>query len=643
MKDILYYIKEEIDKTNSISIDKTDVDYVNKFDINLFKLAYYDKIEILILFYMVKTSKSYNDSKDKIYECLDFYKSFLECEPHAIIDFCEILYQVKDSLNLDENIDIDEYNKLKLKNQDYKDLKKLIKDFMNIFDKKSLNIILKQLMDDDLRDSVAFIGNICEIKDELEEYEGDNLERIIDEKYEEYDDLTRNDASKIVNEAVMKVRSFLFNNANKILKEQIDSLIANKNHLNKQYEKKLKEKNYSLRDLNLLVDDIKKGKLSIDVIKKYKISDELYNRVLFYLIDLKNKEYLEVYETLNELKKNDISNLELLFHKYGYNFNLIDYVNQNLLANRDLLLIEDNINYIKNSSLSFIEEGDKSFVRLLLLKKDVLENLNSLYNRKRITKEFLLNSILLDSINIRKTLDIIDKLELLKLDFEKLNKYNPLLITNINRDLLDLLIKYNIGFNTENFTNFELFQNNKLIDLVDMYIENGLINQLIAMPNIINSNGVNIIKRINIMRLIDEPYINKHGTLVQSVYNGKDFYLGDEYLDNYNSLNCDVYMNNDMKELLDNSDNLKIIDVIPDEINFIEEYRDSNLTYKIGDMIFSRNKVLRLLNTLIENNFNNYSEMLFNVLIYNYPNNLSIDNINELKDIIGRNNIKKYI
>ena len=638
MNNYIACINQELEKLENISIDKTDINFLNKFNLNVNSLIEYDDIDLLTALCMVNNGNTYINTKKVIDECIDFYEDIFLNDPHDIIDMCESFYQTNLRLN-NPIIKLEDFMKLKIKDENYKYTKKILKAYKKVYDNDYMQKVLTSLLNENNLDAIALIANLKEYKKDIKKYQINSLMgyNIFDEK-----DIN----NKIKKRIVKKINKDIVNNKSKelyeIIKNRLNTFSKYRDKLNKNINTKTKERNYKIRDYNLLKNDILSGKLSIEKLKKYKLDDKIYNIGLKALIKLNNKDYEKTYKLLNEYRKKDLSKIELLFHEYDLNLNILNLKQKELLSNVDIKTIEENLKFIKTSSFSFLKENDNAFIKILLLNKQLLEELNNLLVRNRITKDFILkNENILDSTNVIRLINNIYYLESLKINFEKINTFDDSLLYNLNIKLLELLKRYNINF--EKLVDFSILKNIKLINYLDMFFEMGLNNIIINNPNIINNNSLDIIKRINIMKYLNEDITNEHGTLKLIVTKGIDFYLGDNYLNMFTYFNYSHFMNKEYLDILNNNENIDLLCVIPDEILFIEDYKYRNDLYKIGDKLYSRNKVLRLLNTLINNGYTDYKDMLFNVLIYNYPSNISLEDINSLKSIIYRKGIKKLV
>ena len=638
-------IDEKIKELNNTIIDRTDLDYLNKFDTNLFKLMDYDQIELLIAFVMANAKKSYKEISNTINPIKDYIECIFEMEPHEIVDFCESLYQGTSDIDNIENMDLRDFLELKLKNHNYKVTLRFFKRVIKENGLNQANDIFKILTNNDYRDMIAFIGNIKEFKESVDENKGDNLDEFIESKIDIFGNIPSSDLKKIIKSATSKTLELLENHCSKLLSEPLNMFKNYKSSLAKKISKEEKEKNYKIRDYTDLKNILEKGKLDLDTLKKYNIDEMIYNMALKIIIEEQNKEYESVYEKLCYYREKDINKLEVLFHKNGYNFNLLNYGDQEKLNGlHNVEDIEDKLIFIKGSNLSFVKETDDVFINLILLNKNLLIILDKLVARGRISQSFIINnSNLINPINLNNVLININLLEELKIDFEKLNNYKDTIIYTIDHELLKEIKSYDIKCSASNTNNYSFLENRKLLLMIDMFIELGLMDIVKNNPNLISINSIDVIKRINIMMELKENFINSYGTLNQAVYKGKDFYIGDSSLDNYIYINYSNYMNPEIKNIIDNSDIIGKINEIPDEIDYLNEFDYKDGTYRINHMIFSKNKVLRILNILYNNGYNNYNEMLFNALIYSYPMYLSSDDIEMLKNIIYQNNNKRLL
>ena len=98
-----------------------------------------------------------------------------------------------------------------------------------------------------------------------------------------------------------------------------------------------------------------------------------------------------------------------------------------------------------------------------------------------------------------------------------------------------------------------------MLNIIDGFIELGLINQIKLLPNLITPSSEYVIKRIGVMQQIDEAYVNEKNILNQMARSGKDFYISDENLSEYNYQNYSLFMNSDMLNVLNSSDNVETL------------------------------------------------------------------------------------
>ena len=636
MNNIIDIIDKKLVEINNYTIDTKDVDYLKKFEGNLFKLIECNDIEVITAFLMANLKKSYNEVIKIVNANKDYIEDILSMDAHDIIDFCEAIYQGTCDIEGIEDMSLDDFLNLKLKDHNYKVTLKFFKQTIKDNGKVKTNTLFKILTNKDYRDIIAFMGNLHEFKESVDEYTGENFDKLVEEQIEKNSNIRPQDMKKIVKMSTNKALEFINNRCEKLLENYLKTFNDYKVYLSKKVLKEEREKNYLIRDYTNLKNELLHNTLDIEKLKKYDIDPYIYNIALDEIIKNRNKEFKSIYETLSYYRENDINKLEVLFLKNGYNFNLLSYVDQEELNSiHDIKEIEDKLKFLKTSSLKNIKENDKSFIKLLLLNKELLEVLDTLVIRKRISHSFILNnSNLIDSVSIKRIIENINKLEELKIDFEKLNKYNDTIINSLDYELLEEIKSYNIKCESNNTNIYSFLEDKRLLLVIDMFIELGLIDIIKNNPNLISVNSINVIKRINIMDSLNEKYINNHGTLNQDVYKGKNFYISDDDLDKYLYINYSNYMNQEIKNILDNSDMISRINEIPDEISFISYFDNNDGTYRIGDLIFSKNKVLRSLNILYNSGYTNYKEMLFNSLIYSYPKYLSDNDITLIKESI---------
>lgn len=630
MLTLLEMIENRESYLKSIEIDNSDNEYLKGFSANVQDLMNKSLIDLVTVLHMVKNQKSYHEASNDINEISIFLEIYEEdLSSHEFYEFVNSIFvfsqHYKEELN---NFEFNDFMDAKISGKGIKDIRKLLKSYNRQYTIKEINALLKWFCTEELCIILLLAADIKKIKETVENSDVEVIDYT-------FGAISSRKIKKEVNKSMKRNNNHFINVANKILEEELNKLNSYKLACQKKVSQKKKEINKQLRDLDSLRTQIKNNNVNLEDLKKYSIDDELMKLALIALIKQRNVEFAENYAINYSYQENPVSKMEKIFNDLGYNFHkLTEEEQQSLTSTFTEEKISENLNFLKTSSLSFISENDEAFVKVLTLDIDILMQLDSLLIRKKITPEFILQySNLLNALNVKVLGYNINKLDAQKINFEALNNYNDRLIIDLNNKLLDMLIQYGIHLNSEKLKHFELLEEPNLLDIIDEFIELGLIKQIQTMPNLINASSKLVIKRILIMQLLDEQYINEYNTFEQTVRKGKDFYLSDEALNEYINQNYETYMDVDVLNILNAKDNDEILEELPDEIKFIEMYKKSSHIYLIGDKYFSRYKVLRCIKTLINQGYTNYQEILFQALIYNYPKHLTPEDILELKSI----------
>ena len=141
---------------------------------------------------------------------------------------------------------------------------------------------------------------------------------------------------------------------------------------------------------------------------------------------------------------------------------------------------------------------------------------------------------------------------------------------NLLKDNIELLSKYNLLNSLKTTDNYYFLRDKDLVLKIDKIIELGYEDYLEEDLNILNSDKL---LRIEALKYFEMNIDNKQE--FDSILNSKKFFIEDELL----------------KDYIPNKVNLKDESY---DVN-LEDYRNTNRTYKIGNTIISSNKVKRLL------------------------------------------------
>ncbi len=586
------------------------------FSVNiLVKKSLYD---LILLHHLTTADLTLKEAQKDVDEIKNFIEEMSTMSVLDIIEFldiyCDMCLEYGDKINsIEKVLNLDD-PKLKI-SQDF------LKNSLNTYGEKALQSLWHWLSDLQLVLDIYFAFLIKGTKNKLEQ------------KKLQVDVLKPSTYTK---NSIDNFISFIGKN----LSGDFITFNNYKSNYENLYEKLKRQNRKKINNLDLLLSDIENKSLTYEKIKKYNLDPDIYNLALLALIKQKNIDYKRTYQTYKLLAGHNFHELEVLFKEQGYNFNLLTEEEKATLTEIDAKNILANLSFIKNSSLSFLQEEDEAFVPILMLSHKDLEKLDRFIAKGELTPKYILkNFAKLNSSSILTLTTNIDLLRGAKVDFKALNNYNDNLLLELNQSLLNTILYYNINLNAKNIRQFAFLENSKLLDIIDNFIEVGLLNQIQKLPNLITSSSKNVIKRIIIMQNLDNSILNEHDTISKKVRDGQNFYLNDTDLDNYVYQNFENFIDQNMANTLKENDNIDILLTLPEELKFIENYKINSYHYLINNKIFSRLKLLRYLNTLINAGFTNYKDMLFNCLIFNYPEYLSLEDINFIKNL--KENTKK--
>ena len=638
MEKVIRVIDNKISQIKNSNIDTNTVDFLSEFNCNILSLCEESFIDLVMLFYMVRQDLDLSIAIDDIQKIYTFLEHLGELSYDDVLMLTDNFYELK--LKFDDelgNWTYDDFMSLNKDDSTLKDTQKFLKKYTKLLTKKEINGFLLWLRDDNLSDILCLSACLNGIKTELEK---------VDDSVDDLDIpnfFSSKDTRRLNNKYLKDVRSSYLKDVEKQLLNDLNELKAFKDKKNREYVGLRKNKNKQIKNLDELKGLCVNKTITVEKLLKLIDDPELINLCLKEIIKLNNEKYYKRYNELMILENNPVNILEKLFNDYNYNFNLLTEEEQNILMsldNNDKL--DENLRFLSTSSLNFLNANDSVFINILLLDIDSLSKLDSLLLRNKINNNFILkHGKKFNSVVIKQLMQNVSKLDRQKVDFDSLLDYNDKLLLDLDLKLLECISMYGIDFKNSVIKQYEFFENPELLNVIDGFIELGLSNQIKTLPNLINSNSKYIIKRIGVMEQVNIPYLNDNNTINQMARQGQDFYVSDDVLDEYNYRNYKMFMNVDMLNVLNNNVNNEILEEIPNEISFIEEYKKNEQLYIIGTKCFSRIKVLRILNTLINCGFTDYKEMLFNALIYNYPTYLSLECLEELNNLDLSTKIKK--
>ena len=354
------------------------------------------------------------------------------------------------------------------------------------------------------------------------------------------------------------------------------------------------------------------------------IEDEnVLHEYLRYVISNNSKYEQEVSKKNIELKSKQVSNIEIVFHKYGYNLSKL--TEDGIIEISEIDNLEEKLNLLRNSKLNIISEDNNLFILLLKCDIEQLYYFTYLYKENIIDINFLINnSLVLTNKDIYNNFKL--NINLLNNVINKIAKYNKNILL-IDNNLLIKRIKlmqeyYNIDINK--FNKFEFLENDNIFNLLDNFIELGYYNQIYNNPDYLVSSNLNVIKRLQIARLINMNVINNDNSFIGSVITGSNFYISDSKLDEFIVDYTEDYVDNGIC-------NINISDSDYCYLSKLSDYEIDDLTYSINGKLISKNRLLRNINVLKEHE----REYLLHKAILSGSINLDNDDISVLNSIIG--------
>ncbi len=353
------------------------------------------------------------------------------------------------------------------------------------------------------------------------------------------------------------------------------------------------------------------------------IEDEnVLHEYLRYVISNNSKYEQEVSKKNIELKSKQVSNIEIIFHKYGYNLSKL--TEDGIIEISEIDNLEEKLNLLRNSKLNIVSEDNNLFILLLKCDIEQLYYFTYLYKESIIDINFLINnSLVLTNKDIYNNFKL--NINLLNNFISKIAKYNKNILLINNNTLtkrLKLMQYYNIDINK--FNKFEFLENDIIFNLLDNFIELGYYNQISNNPDYLVSSNYNAIKRLQIASLINMNVINNDNSFIGSIITGDNFYIPDNKLDEFLVDYTEDYVDNNISSIeISNSDY--------SYLSKLSNYEIDNLTYNINGKLISKNRLLRNINALKGEE----STYLLHKAILSGSINLDNDDISVINNIIG--------
>lgn len=405
---------------------------------------------------------------------------------------------------------------------------------------------------------------------------------------------------------------------NNVIKEQKDRKIKIEKRL--KIEQAIEEK--------LMDGTIKDMKTQIPEKWCIYLNLKVANELLFIILDNIEQDYQKeqskYQESLAILNKTPLTKY---LYEHKINPNRFDpKILEELEQNEETI---PNIEFMINTDIDVVDNQQL----IITLTKKIRTQIIYLLNNKILSKETIKNNLDKIKTDITKLINNYEILSTIVPMFDFNSKFyndNILFIDTLNlKQTINVLKEYKFTEQESDYFTY-LLSNPALINIFDILLEKSLPLELIFLLGKTN-NPLNAIKRILIYQQINTPIIDKNGNLKKDIYDEKRFIISDQELDSY--------LNNIVNEILQ----VEIKgETVANEENtlFIEEldrvYLNDKRTYKIGETIISRPKVLKNLNYCINNKMDirkSFIPVLITGSIYDEKNLFEINSINQTKKL----------
>ena len=317
---------------------------------------------------------------------------------------------------------------------------------------------------------------------------------------------------------------------------------------------------------------------------------DLSNRILKYVYEYNIKEYSNLKKEYDYLLSNSYNQYSLLFERY--NINIAEY---NINITKNIKDVESMLEILY--SLNFKDTKDIiSIINNSTI--EIVKNIQNLVNEGYISTNLITKNI---GVFSNSYINIIQNIELYQSE--------NLSISNINKmeNTLDkdtMLIKKNIQI----LKDYKLFEkivqpNSKefmieenLDKKIDRILELGLETYLQQDLNLLNQD-IDSFKRIIILKRLNIPI--EDISELYSILENKKFVISNQDIDNY-IFDANKYSNKQIENC-----NLSKQEFI----SSLEEFKNTELTYSFDGVFISKNKVIRNINNIENDNLSNKNQL----------------------------------
>lgn len=424
----------------------------------------------------------------------------------------------------------------------------------------------------------------------------------------------------------------------------------------------------------------------------------VYERIIQKLKTPSNPSLIVIPEELESISdekiKSEIILAVLEKNKTSYNVLLDEYLTNcrievheldNLLMEHNIVITNDSnkLLLIKNINMTMAKKmlnklstfesnlflNDEELLTKILLFSDpnIISHLSGLYNKGILTYDFIVNNIgifisnkkkfsdnlleILKTNNIRPCYDeLSSNIKLLldnNIELSNIKKYDINLFLSDSDELnssLNILNQYNLDLSNPSMIDFSIIDNPNQLNIVDLFIELGLKEFLNSHIEFTSSN-INIIKKIILCKELNIPIFDDNNNLISTITRNFEFYIPDCELDKYLDNSTLTHLNPKYYIILEENKNNFISDetfLIPSVQILEKEYKNSDEEYHFGEIIISRNKVLRNMTTLLRCDEMDEKQILINSILYNsiLPNESIEKIIDNIENIYSKDKPK---
>lgn len=356
------------------------------------------------------------------------------------------------------------------------------------------------------------------------------------------------------------------------------------------------------------------------------------SQILIYNNELNNKKY-ENLKQIYDLTQENSDEIEELIIKFDLPLNKESIKIEYNTLEEKLTFITRNYPNIKHTNILLILINDIDLESLIKLSEFITEDFIFNNYEKLKNKDFLNNLLINIKLLKESGIDINTLI--------KKQKYNNILFFN-NVTLFKIIT------NLKNY-NFDLSQNLYKYEfllhdysfMIDKFIELGEYDLIKNNFQIILGTDDLIYKRCIINKMLGYKCIDDKNKIQNNLRSEKNFIICDEDLNNLVLENYNVFIPEEILSVLKSNEFFIASEEV--DLSLLEDYLKNDYYYKIGNLIISKNKIVRLMNILLyyfKDSFS-YKDLLLYAMIYNQPKIIEREDIEQLKKVLN-SKTKKY-